>query len=249
MRPFSIAFNESADVPILNSAAKRLTLHNKALSMQPKPFAQESLQALNDLKDIRGIMERSSRFVSLSGWSGIWAGATALLSAFVVWKMNLVYYFHREALSMEIGFDNAVIRLLLLGVMTFLVAFAGAYYFTWRKARASGQRVWTSSSRALMRQVAVPMLAGGMFCIASLYYGAVIFITPSCLVFYGLALVSGSKYTLGEIRWLGYSEVILGSIALFMPNYGLGFMAAGFGILHILYGIIMWNKYDKRHPA
>lgn len=215
--------------------------------MQAKPFAQESLQALNDLRDIRGIMERSTRFVSLSGWSGVWAGATALLSAFLVWKLNLVYYFHNEPLPS--GLSSTVMYLLLLGAVTFFVALAGAYYFTWRKARAAGQRVWTSSSRALMRQIAVPMLAGGVFCLACLYYGNAIFITPSCLVFYGLALISGSKYTLGEIRWLGYSEVVLGCIALFVPNYGLGFMAAGFGILHILYGIIMWNKYDKRHPA
>lgn len=215
--------------------------------MQAKPFAQESLQALNDLRDIRGIMERSTRFLSLSGWSGIWAGATALLSAFLVWKLDLVYYFHREPLAP--GLSGTVFRLLLLGAVTFAVAFAGAFYFTWRKARASGQRIWTSSSRALMLQVAIPMLAGGLFCAACLYYGNAIFITPSCLVFYGLALVSGSKYTLGEVRWLGYSEVILGCIALFVPNYGLGFMAAGFGLLHILYGIIMWNKYDKRQTA
>jgi hypothetical protein len=215
--------------------------------MQAKPFAQESLQALNDLRDIRGIMERSTRFLSLSGWSGIWAGCTALLSAFLVWKLHLVYYFHHEELPLGIG--STVVHLLLVGALTFIVAFIGAFYFTWRKARSSGQKIWTSSSRALMRQIALPMLAGGAFCLACLYYGHPIFITPSCLVFYGLALVSGSKYTLGEVRWLGYSEVILGCIALFVPNYGLVFMAAGFGLLHILYGIIMWNKYDKRQMA
>ena len=215
--------------------------------MHAKPYAQESLQALNDLRDIRGIMERSTRFLSLSGWSGIWAGCTALLSACLVWKLDLVYYFHREVLPL--GISSTVVHLFLLGLVTFGVAFAGAFYFTWRKAHAAGQRVWTPSSRALMRQVAVPMLAGGAFCLACLYYGYPIFITPSCLIFYGLALVSGSKYTLGEIRWLGYLEVLLGGIALFVPNYGLGFMAAGFGLLHILYGIIMWNKYDKRQAA
>lgn len=214
--------------------------------MEAKSYARESMQALNDLKDIRGIMERSTRFLSLSGWSGIWAGCTALVSAALVWKMDLVYYFYNE--SLPIG-RRGSFHLLLLGAVTFIVAFIGAYYFTWRKAKASGQRVWSASSRALMRQVAMPMLAGGVFCLACLYYDYYLFITPSCLVFYGLALVSGSKYTLGEVRWLGYSEVALGCIALFVPNYGLGFMAAGFGLLHILYGIIMWNKYDKRQTA
>lgn len=225
------------------------TLHHKALPMQSNPKAPESLQALNDLRDIRGIMERSTRFLSLSGWSGIWAGCTALVSAAIAWSMDLSYYVRRDAYASNSGFNAIVFRLVLLALLTFIVAFCGAYYFTRRKATAAGQKLWTKSSRLLMWQIAVPMGAGGVFCFAFLYYNTITFIAPACLVFYGLALVNGSKYTLGEIRWLGYSEIILGCIALFIPFYGLAFMATGFGVLHILYGIIMWNKYDKHLPA
>lgn len=215
--------------------------------MQSNQPSAESLQALNDLRDIRGIMERSTRFLSLSGWSGIWAGCTALAAAAIAWNMNLAYYLHRDV---SLSADSPVVfRLLSLALGTFTVAFCGAYYFTWRKATVSGQKVWTRSSRLLMWQVAIPIAAGGVFCLAFLYYDAIIFIAPACLAFYGLALVNGSKYTLGEIRWLGYSEIVLGCIALFVPFYGLGFLAAGFGILHVLYGIVMWNKYDKHQPA
>jgi hypothetical protein len=209
--------------------------------MHSDPTTEASRQAL---QDIRSIMERSSRFLSLSGWSGIWAGCTALGAAVIAYGMlppwgNYIDYRPSDRQLPVGGF-------ILLGIVTFLVAFCGAYYFTWRKAKASGQQVWTKASRQLMWQVAVPMAVGGVFCLAFLYYGTMVFIAPACLAFYGLALVSGSKFTLGEIRWLGYCEIALGCIALFVPYYGLAFMAAGFGVLHIVYGAVMWNKYDKQ---
>ncbi len=212
--------------------------------MQVNQQAEESIQTLHD---IRGIMERSSRFLSLSGWSGVWAGCTAMVSAAIAWNMNGSYYLRRDLRSSNL--NDITLQLLILAILTFAVAFCGAYYFTWRKATTGGQKIWNKASRQLMWQVAIPVGVGGAFCLAFLYNDAVAFIAPACLSFYGLALVSGSKYTLGEVRWLGYSEIILGCIALLIPNYGLIFMAAGFGLLHILYGIIMWNKYDKPHSA
>jgi len=96
----------------------------------------------------------------------------------------------------------------------------------------------------------IPMIIGGAFCLAFVAAGADQFIVPACLSFYGLALINGSKYTLGEIRWLGYCELLLGLISLVAPfGYGIIFMATGFGVLHIFYGIIMWSKYDKRIAA
>ena len=59
----------------------------------------------------------------------------------------------------------------------------------------------------------------------------------------GLALINGSKYTLSDIRYLGLCQVVLGCICIFVPAWGLTFWAIGFGGLHILYGIVMWNKY------
>jgi hypothetical protein len=98
----------------------------------------------------------------------------------------------------------------------------------------------------MVRAMALPLLAGGIFCLGFMQYGHALYLAPACLVFYGLALYNGSKYTLSEIRYLGLLEVLLGVVCLFMPGYGLYFWAAGFGVLHILYGIVMWNKYDKK---
>jgi hypothetical protein len=72
-----------------------------------------------------------------------------------------------------------------------------------------------------------------------------VLIPPACLIFYGLALVNASKYTLGEVRYLGYGQLILGVINIWLPEYGLYFWAAGFGVLHIVYGLVMWYRYEK----
>ena len=89
------------------------------------------------------------------------------------------------------------------------------------------------------------MLAGAIFAFKFLFDEQVSYVAPTCLAFYGLALINGSKYTLSDIKYLGLLEVALGCICLFIPGYGLLFWAIGFGALHVLYGIIMWNKYDK----
>ncbi len=208
--------------------------------MEQQMMAEESLHALADIRDIRSMMERSTRFLSLSGWSGVWAGCTALVSAGIAWQMHLPYFFYRDVRPAR---WEGVAPFVLLGAATFLVALVGAYYFTWRKASASGQKMWTRPARELMTQVAIPIIIGGIFCLSFLYEGLYTYLAPACLAFYGLALINGSKYTLTEIRWLGYCELLLGCIALFVPYYGLAFLAAGFGLLHIIYGIVMWNKY------
>ncbi len=216
--------------------------------MEHASHTRESLHALEDIKDIRSMMERSTRFLSLSGWSGVWAGAVALVSACIAWSIiGPAPSYERQSLTTSNIIDRyndpLVFRLALLAILTFIIAFCGAYYFTWRKAASSGRKMWTHAARQLMWHIMLPLIVGGFFCLAFLLHGHYNFIAPACLGFYGLALVNGSKYTLGEIRWLGYLELVLACIALFVSGFGLGFMALGFGLLHILYGIVMWNKH------
>jgi len=210
----------------------------------------EHADSLETLKDIRAIMERSAKFVSLSGWSGVWAGCTALAGA-VVARSILQDYFGGDLVGRLPADITAPIYLRLFGlaIITFCIAGLGALYFTMKKVKKQGQTIWGSASRKLMISVMIPLMAGGLFCLAFLMRGDDFYVGPACLAFYGLALVNGGKYTLGEIRYLGYAELLLGCICLFFPGYGLYFWAAGFGVMHILYGIIMWNKYDKHAAA
>lgn len=198
-------------------------------------------------------MERSARFLSLSGWSGIWAGMTGLAGAYIahIWLRALPdsYYntFREAPASISTDEYNAIVtKFIILALAVFIIALAGGYYFTWLKAKKQGVALWNAASRKMLFHIAVPIAVGGLFALHFLIHQHEAYIAPICLAFYGLALINGSKYTLSDIHYLGLLEIALAGICLFMPGYGLTFWAVGFGALHILYGIIVWNKYDKR---
>ena len=101
------------------------------------------------------------------------------------------------------------------------------------------------TSKRLTINLMIPLITGGLFILAMLQNDEWRYVAPACLVFYGLALVNASKYTLTDIRYLGYAEIVLGLINTQFIGYGLYFWAAGFGLLHIIYGFSMWWKYDR----
>ena len=199
--------------------------------------------SVETLQHIRSIMERSSRFISLSGWSGIWAGATALVGSFIAygWLDGIGYTSRTYTYS-----ETNITKFIVLAIALIIVAVLGGIYFTWRRVKRNNEVFWNGASRKLVVQMAIPLLAGGVFSLGFLYHDSPIYIPSMFLVFYGLALINASKYTVSDIRQLGLLEVLLGCICLFVPGYGLLFWTIGFGVLHILYGIFMWNKYDKK---
>ncbi len=203
------------------------------------------------LRDIRQMMERSSRFISLSGWSGVAAGICALAGAFFA---HQVIMNNGGPASLKLGGDlNNVVtvkqfmgsRLFSVAVFTFIAALVTAFIFTYVKSKKKNVPIWGSTSRRLIINVAVPMIAGGLFLLRMIQVGFYGLIAPGCLIFYGLALVNASKYTLGEIRYLGYAQIVLGIINCWFMGYGIYFWAIGFGVLHIIYGILMWQKYER----
>lgn len=198
-----------------------------------------------DLSHIRSMMERSSRFISLSGLSGIFAGVFALIGAAVAYYLmleNSIDYFdgRRNAYPYSLVIKLGVVALM---VLVFSVAFG--IYFTVQKSKKKNLKIWNKVTKQVIVHLEVPLFAGGIFCIALIYHHIGYLVAPTMLVFYGLALVNASKFTYGDIRWLGYLEILLGLISLFFIGYGLIFWALGFGVLHIIYGIVMFNKYDK----
>lgn len=203
--------------------------------------------SLQDIHDIKRIMEKSSRFISLSGLSGIAAGICALAGSYVAHNLLDSYYvrFNERAGFYTGDFHTLRLNFIALSAVVLSVALSVAYYFTWRRARENSQSLWNLTSRKLMWNMLVPLVSGGLFILAMLQYSEWRFIAPACLIFYGLALVNGSKYTLSDIRYLGYCEIILGLINTQFIGYGLYFWAFGFGVLHIVYGAIMWWKYER----
>lgn len=209
-----------------------------------------------DLAHIRGLMERSTRFLSLSGLSGVFAGVVALAGALIARERyeDLLLTTGGIGLRSEgAGLDHylygssmgAVWDLVLLAALVLVLALAGAAWFTWRRAKRVGQGLWDPSARRLAWNLAIPLVAGGLFCLAMLWHGNIALVAPATLVFYGLALLNASKYTLDEVRWLGLSEVVLGLLATAWVGAGLLFWALGFGVLHILYGGLMWYRHES----
>jgi len=202
---------------------------------------------LDDLKDIKNIMQQSSRFISLSGWSGIAAGCCALFGAWYAstqiecWKKGDCQFVLLAAEG-RINLNSSILK---IAIITFAAAFLFAFIFTYLRSKKTGAPLWNFTARRLMFNVAIPMLVGGLFIYKMLDYGYYNLVLPACLVFYGLSLVNASKYTLGEVRYLGYGQLILGILSCWVTGYALFFWAAGFGVLHIIYGIIMWNKYER----
>jgi len=206
---------------------------------------QEHLDALRDIKQM---MERSSRFISLSGLSGIAAGACALAASVYTWRLlasRKAYGEDYRQLAFETG-DSLKMQLLTIGGITFIAALLLAFFFTYTRSLKNGTPIWGITARRLLWNTMVPMIVGGIVVLRLLQAGLAGLIAPTCLLFYGLALINGSKYTLPEVRWLGYCQLILGIINLWMIGYGLIFWAIGFGILHIVYGAMMWWRYERQ---
>ncbi len=204
--------------------------------------------SLETLQDIKRMMERSSRFISLSGLSGVSAGICALGGAYIAYTWIEHFYYPADGSEKHRYIDDAP-RFVILAAAVLAAALISSFYFTWRKAHKNGLPVWDPTAKKLMVNMTIPLMAGGFFVLGMLYHQAWGFVAPACLVFYGLALVNASKYTLGEIRWLGILEITLGIVNIFYERYSLYFWAMGFGLLHIIYGLGMWWKYDRGGKA
>jgi len=202
-----------------------------------------------DLQAIREIMERSSKFLSLSGLSGIFAGICALIGTAMAWFLilgnaNIRYHEYIQGS----GSPSASILSLYLAIDALLIlgfAVLGAVYFSYRKARKAGQAIWTGSARRMIIHLMIPLVAGGLFILILMFRNHLDMIVPAMLIFYGLSLVNAGKYTLGEIHYLGLTEIALGMLAGVFIQYGLFIWMIGFGVMHIVYGMVMFYRYER----
>jgi hypothetical protein len=211
------------------------------------------LEQLAALQDIKSMMERSNRFLSLSGLSGIWTGFCALagVTAMYIWlKMPNAAWQAANYIDRSLGNQNWGLgyrgAFLVIGVCTALMALLGVFFFNYRKAKQLNHSLWDASAQRMVYALLTPLVIGAVFCIALARYDLIGLIAPSTLVFYGLALIHSDKHTIGNVRILGILQVCLGLFGLFFPYYGLHLWAFGFGILHILYGTWMYLKFEKK---
>ena len=201
-----------------------------------------------DIKTIRKMMEESTKFLSLSGFSGVFLGLFAIAGAMVAWfiipeggnissedYLNSLPVNEATAIKLQMGLNALVVLLL---------SVAAALFFSFRNATRSGRSIWTPVSKRLFINLSIPLAAGGIFALILAFQNHFQLIIPVFLVFYGLALINAGKFTYDEIFYLGIFEIITGLAAAVFPDQGLLFWIFGFGILHIVYGVMMYRKYQ-----
>lgn len=198
-------------------------------------------ESLNVLTDIRNIMDRSSRVLSLSGWSGVWAGVVAIIASVIGFQKLQQANFHSST-----ALIGLVDFFFYLAAATFLTALLGAFLFTYRKNKKQGHTTLNAAAHRMIISMSIPMLAGAWLVFFFLHEGQFLYLAPTALIFYGMTLINSAKYTVSDIKWLGLLEIICGCLCTLKLEWGLWFWGVGFGCLHIIYGIIMWRKYDRK---
>jgi hypothetical protein len=204
----------------------------------------------DDLASIRNLMERSSKFISLSGLSGILAGVYALIGAAIAHYVlygdvsRTTYYFAEPATLQELMATDIGL-LVYVAWAVLLASITTGILLSYRKAQKKGQSFWNKTGKDLLFHMVTPLFAGGLLMLIFLTRGYFGIIAPASLIFYGLSLVSASNFTFTDVKYLGLLEIALGLISALFPGYGLYFWAIGFGVLHIIYGSVMYLKYDR----
>ena len=210
---------------------------------------------LDQLAEIREMMSKSSKFISLSGFSGIWVGSMALLGLASVFYFFPDYFLNRYLFTKVNYPEYLLIGEPLIEFLKFVVfdaalvlisAIGGALFFTYRKSTKDGGSLWNETTKRFLVSFLVPLASGGAFILIAIYHGMFSIAGPLSLIFYGLALFNAGRYSLVEIRYLGLIEIGLGLLAAIFLGYTALFWGLGFGILHIIYGIHMYLKYDRK---
>jgi hypothetical protein len=205
----------------------------------------ETKDYLKDITEIKNMMDRSSRFISLSGLSGVLAGIYCLIGAVLAYTTLYTDTTSMNNYSAVIVSQEKVERLFIIAISVIVLSLVTGIGFSMRKAKKSNESLWNSSSRRLIINFAIPLFTGGFFILFLIEKEILGLVAPLTLLFYGLACVNASKYTLGDVRYLGLTLILLGLLSTWFIGYGLLFWALGFGVCHILYGGIMYFKYDR----
>lgn len=206
---------------------------------------KEEKDYIRNIAEIRSMMERSSKFLSLTGWAGIMAGIYALAGSFIAYN---VFNFNPEEMAVDrpaSEFPYNLMNIVILALTVFIFSIVTAIFLSAKKAEKLGESVWNPTAKRLVINMAVPILAGGVLVLILISKNLVGFIAPFSLIFYGLALFNASKFTYEEVRTLGIVQIVLGLVSCYFIQYGLLFWALGFGVVHIIYGIYMYYRYEK----
>jgi hypothetical protein len=183
-------------------------------------------RAIDNLQFIRETMERSTHFTAVPGYGGALMGVTAIAASIIA--------------SFQINYR--------LWLMTWLIeavlAFAIGLLTMWQKSKTVNTPLTSAPARKFARGF-VPPLVAGIILTALLYFNSLFQYLPCVwLTLYGTAVVTGGAYSVKAVPTMGWIFIALGLAAVFVPTiYGDWLMGLGFGVLHIVFGLIIARRF------
>jgi hypothetical protein len=194
-------------------------------STQAEPSALHE-RAMDNLRYIRETMERATAFTGISGWGEVAIGGTALLASFLA--------------AHQSTFKAWVAVWMAEGLISLLIA-------GWsmdRKARAVQMPLMSGPGRKAVFSLSPPIIAGALLSIVLVRAGLTNAIPGVWLLLYGTGVITGGMFSAGVVPIMGLCFMVLGALALFAPPaLADWFMGAGFGGLHVVFGVIIARKY------
>jgi len=182
-------------------------------------------RAMDNLRYIRETMERATAFTGVSGWGEVAIGATALLASVIAARQPT------PKMWLAVWVVEGTISLLIAG------------WSMDRKARAANMPLVSGPGRKAVFSLSPPIVAGGLLTIVLFRAGLTNAIPGVWLLLYGTGVITGGMFSVPVVPIMGLCFMMLGAVALFLPQFVNSFMAVGFGGLHIVFGVIIARKY------
>jgi hypothetical protein len=198
---------------------------------QLRPRAEEEppalhARAMDNLRFIRETMERASSFTAVSGWGQVAIGVTAAGAALVASQQETIQAW------LAVWVVEAILSLLIsVGAMT-------------RKAHAAGTALLSGPGRKVVFSLSPPIVVGALLTVVLYRAGLTGAIPGVWLLLYGTGVVTGGMFSVGIVPVMGLCFMFTGAVALFCPSsWGNYFMAGGFGLLHVIFGVVIARKH------
>jgi len=217
-------------------------------TLQYKVKRMEHQKHLENLSELKSILSKNTRFLSFSGLSGVIAGITALAGEYLFYNLYLAtfssssnYADVRNLADMKLFYSALLIALSIIGISVIVGVILAR-----KKIRMQGSTVNRDLLKNTLIHILVPILVGGAICFVASFTDHFIYIPAFLLIFYGLGLFNGSRFSFDDLKIVGLVFMGLGLITYAYPNLSMWTWGLGFGVGHILYGLRVYFVHDRK---
>jgi len=186
-------------------------------------------------------MQQTSTYFSLRGWTGILLGIYGLLIVYLVHMLTNTYGDGFDG-SSQLPIALLEIAIMVFAVVTVLISLITLWIRAKRRAKRHNEKLWSSLSKKLRFHTLIPLLLFVIILIIIANKGYYSSITPLLLLLYGIFLLNLSRFSSGRLKYLAIADIFLAIIAYFVFDKEMLFLGLGFGIFHIIYGLMTFNK-------